>query len=210
MTLTTRTRTIAASFAAVLALGGLAACGSSSSSSSSDTTTASGKVTVTDAWARESAMSSGDGAMYFVVENGTSTDDELTAVSVPTSVASEAQIHETVAATDDTMAGGMSSDTTAMKSGASAGSSTHATLGLVHEGEEEGTDTTMAGDSMMTMREVTSVPVPAGGTVKFEPGGYHVMLIQLASPLKEGQTFEATLTFAKAGKVTVTVTVRAS
>jgi copper(I)-binding protein len=210
MTLTTRTRTIAASLAAVLALGGLAACGSSSSSSSTATTGPSGKVAVSDAWARESAMSSGDGALYLTVENGTSTDDELTAVSVPTSVAAEAQIHETVAATDDTMAGGMSSDTTAMKSGAGADGGTHATLGLVHEGEDEGTDTTMAGDPMMTMREVASVPVPAGGTVKFEPGGYHVMLIDLASPLKEGQTFEATLTFAQAGKVTVTVTVRSA
>lgn len=187
MTLSTRTRTIAASFAAVLALGGLAACGSSSPSSSSDTTTASGKVTVTDAWARESAMSSGDGAMYFVVENGTTTDDELTAVSVPTSVASKAEIHETVTATDDTTAGGMPGSTEGSMSG-----------------------NTMGGDAMMTMRPVASVAVPAGGTVKFEPGGYHVMLIDLASPLKEGQTFEATLTFAKAGQVTVTVTVRAS
>lgn len=209
MTLSTRTRTIAASFAAVVALGGLAACGSSSSGSSSDTTTASGEVTVTDAWARESAMSSGDGALYLTIENGTSTDDELTAVSVPTSVAAEAQIHETVS-TDPTMSEG-STDTTAMRSGAGAGPTTHATVGRVHNGvDHDATDTTTGGESMMTMREVASVAVPAGGTVAFAPGGYHVMLMGLVAPLQSGQTFEVTLTFAKAGTVTATATVRAS
>ena len=209
MTLTTRTRTIAATCAAVLALGGLAACGSSSSSSSSGTTKPSGKVTVTDAWARESATATGDGALYFTIENGTSTDDELTAVSVPTTVADEPPMHETVS-TDTTMSGG-STGTTAMKSGASAGSTTHTTIGRVHNGADDGdTDTTMAGDAMMSMKEVSSVAVPAGQTVTFAPGGYHVMLMGLVSPLKTGQTFEVTLTFAKAGTVTATATVRAS
>lgn len=187
MTLTTRTRTIAASFAAVLALGGLAACGSDSPSSSSDTTKAADELTVTDVWARESAMSAGNGAVYMVITNGTATDDELTAASVPTSIAAEAQIHETVMATDDTMSGGMPGSTEGSMSG-----------------------NTMGGESMMTMQEVPSVAVPAGGTVKFEPGGYHVMLMDLASPLELGQTFDVTLTFAEAGEVTVTATVRAS
>ena len=193
---TTRTRTLVASLAAVLALGGLAACGSDSKGSgSSATTTGSGGVAVTAAWARESAMSSGDGALYFTLTNGGKVDDELTAVSVPTDLASSAQMHETVETSGD------------MSTGTSEGAlSTRATVGLVHET----TETTMAGDGMMTMKEVTSVTVPAGGTVTFEPGGYHVMLIELAKPLTIGQTFAVTLTFAKAGTIEVTATVRAS
>jgi copper(I)-binding protein len=186
MTLSTRTRTIAVALTAVLALGGLAACGSDSSSSSTDTTKASGEITVTDVWARESAMSAGNGAVYMTITNGGATDDEVTAASVPTSVAAMAQIHETVMATDDT-GGGMPGSTEGSMSGS-----------------------TMGGSGMMTMQEVPSVAVPAGETVKFEPGGYHVMLMELASPLEVGQTFELTLTFAKAGEVTVTATVRAS
>ena len=69
---------------------------------------------------------------------------------------------------------------------------------------------TMAGEGMMTMQEVESVPVPAGGTVTFKPGGYHVMLIDLVAPLEVGQTVPLTLTFAKAGRIEVTATVRAS
>ena len=64
---------------------------------------------------------------------------------------------------------------------------------------------------MMTMQEVESVPVPAGGTVSFEPGGYHVMLIELvARRSRSGQTVPVTLTFAEAGTIEVTATVRAS
>ena len=44
----------------------------------------------------------------------------------------------------------------------------------------------------------------------FEPGGYHVMLIDLVKPLEVGQTVPVTLTFAKAGTIEVTATVRAS
>lgn len=172
----TRARTAAVSLAAVLALGGLAACGSDSSTSTSSATTAgSGSLTVTDVWARESAMVSGDGAAYFTITNGTGAEDELTAVSVPSAVAGTAQMHETVESSGD------------MSSG-----------------------TTMAGSGMMTMREVESVPVPAGGTVMFAPGGYHVMLVELVKPLEVGTSVPLTLTFKDAGEVTVSAEVRAS
>jgi periplasmic copper chaperone A len=61
---------------------------------------------------------------------------------------------------------------------------------------------------VMRMREVEQVDVPAGGTVRLEPGGLHVMLIGLKAPLKEGETFPLTLTFAKAGTMTVQVPVK--
>ena len=68
------------------------------------------------------------------------------------------------------------------------------------------TDDTMAGS--MTMQEVDSIAIPAGEKVALEPGGYHVMLMELAKPLEVGSTFELTLTFAKAGDITVEVEVR--
>jgi hypothetical protein len=66
--------------------------------------------------------------------------------------------------------------------------------------------TTMGGG--MVMRPVAAVPVGAGETVSFEPGGYHVMLMGLTAPLMPGQTFEVTLVFEHAGEVVVTATVR--
>jgi periplasmic copper chaperone A len=55
----------------------------------------------------------------------------------------------------------------------------------------------------MRMRPVTSVDVPVGGRVRFQPGGLHVMLIDLTQPLKEGQRFSLTLVFQHAGSVRV-------
>jgi hypothetical protein len=66
---------------------------------------------------------------------------------------------------------------------------------------------TTAGGGMM-MRPVAAVPIGAGETVSFEPGGYHVMLMGLTAPLMPGQTFEVTLVFEHAGEVVVTAEVR--
>jgi periplasmic copper chaperone A len=57
------------------------------------------------------------------------------------------------------------------------------------------------------MRPLAGVTIPAGHPVAFVPGGMHIMLDGLKGPLREGQTFPLTLTFAKAGPQTVTVTV---
>src|SRR5712691_7625176 len=57
------------------------------------------------------------------------------------------------------------------------------------------------------MREMHDVAVAPGARVTFSPGGMHVMLVGLKQPLKEGQTFPLSLTFEKAGKVDVTVSV---
>jgi periplasmic copper chaperone A len=42
----------------------------------------------------------------------------------------------------------------------------------------------------------------------FAPGGYHIMLMGLKQALVAGTTFPVTLTFAKAGEVTATVSVQ--
>lgn len=59
-------------------------------------------------------------------------------------------------------------------------------------------------DGVMKMKALDGgMVVPAGGSVAFKPGGYHVMFIGLKAPLVEGQNFKGTLTFEKAGKVDV-------
>jgi copper(I)-binding protein len=65
----------------------------------------------------------------------------------------------------------------------------------------------MESGGMSQMRPVDSVPVAAGATVDFKPGGLHVMLIGLKHALKEGDTFPLTLKFEKAGLVETTVKV---
>jgi hypothetical protein len=66
----------------------------------------------------------------------------------------------------------------------------------------------MAGD-VMQMRPVEAVEIPAHGTAALQPGGIHIMLIGLKQPLREGERFALTLTFEKAGAVTVDVKVDA-
>lgn len=66
----------------------------------------------------------------------------------------------------------------------------------VHEMATEG--------GVMKMRPLPKgLVIPAGGTVKLEPGGYHLMLMQLKKPLVLGQRYKATLVFEKAGPVDV-------
>jgi len=52
-------------------------------------------------------------------------------------------------------------------------------------------------DGVMKMRHIASLELKPGATVALMPGGYHLMLIDLKRPLKEGETFPLTLTFAK-------------
>lgn len=61
---------------------------------------------------------------------------------------------------------------------------------------------------MMQMAPVDEIPVPAGEIVSLEPGGYHIMLMDLAAPLETGATIEVTLTFEGAGEVVVEAEVR--
>jgi copper(I)-binding protein len=57
-------------------------------------------------------------------------------------------------------------------------------------------------DGVMTMRPVDGgIPIPAGGSVALAPSGYHIMFIGPKAPLKAGETFPVTLTFARAGTV---------
>lgn len=63
--------------------------------------------------------------------------------------------------------------------------------------------------STMKMRAVPFVELPAGKVVKLEPGGYHVMLMDLKQPLKAGDTVPVTLTVEGANGKRETVEVKA-
>jgi copper(I)-binding protein len=56
---------------------------------------------------------------------------------------------------------------------------------------------------MSSMKQLTRVELPAGGSVTFAPGGYHLMLVGLTKAVKVGDTVPATLTFASGAKVQV-------
>jgi copper(I)-binding protein len=52
------------------------------------------------------------------------------------------------------------------------------------------------------------LPIPAGETVSLEPGGLHMMLVNLTDDNVVGDVFELTLEFEQAGEVTIEVPVR--
>ncbi len=63
-------------------------------------------------------------------------------------------------------------------------------------------------DGVMTMRQLENgLEIPAGGTAVLKPGSFHIMFMQLKEPLKEGTKAPVTLTFEKAGDVTVEMAV---
>lgn len=62
---------------------------------------------------------------------------------------------------------------------------------------------------VMTMRPLeTGLTIEPGKTVKLAPGGYHLMMLDLKAPLKQGDKLPVTLEFEKAGKVQVTLDVQ--
>ncbi len=221
MTTTRRAlRLIAALFAVTAFTVALAACGSDGDDGASSDTTAAADTTTTaggdgvvsdegglviaNPWARTSPEDTTYGAVYLEL---TSADgDSLVGASVPAEVAGTVEIHETVAAGD------AGSDTTVASHDEEASSDT--TEASHHEEETTTTagggssDTTMAGMGEMTMRPIDSLELPAGDTVVLEPGGYHIMLIDLVAPLETGQEIEVTLTFENAGERVITVPVR--
>lgn len=65
-----------------------------------------------------------------------------------------------------------------------------------------------AGNGVMQMRRVEGgFPVAAGGMHVLQRGGDHVMLMGLTRPMTEGETITVTLTFEKAGEMTVEIPV---
>ncbi|UWQ07870.1 copper chaperone PCu(A)C [Aliiroseovarius crassostreae] len=63
-------------------------------------------------------------------------------------------------------------------------------------------------NGVMRMRQVEAIDVPAGGSVKLEPGSFHLMCIDLNGQLVEGEMLEATLSFETAGDVVVKLPIK--
>ena len=180
----TEPRTTARRFA-VATLGAigllLAACGSDDAGTETTTTAVApaSDIETSGAWARTSPMVATAGAVYLDIRNTGSIDDALVDAAVDDSVAARAELHETVTGSPSTQMG-------------DGGGMTSSTMG----------------EGMMSMQEVDEIPIPAGGSVSLEPGGYHVMLLDLTEPLEEGTTVAVTLTFEQAGEVVVEAEVR--
>lgn len=64
-----------------------------------------------------------------------------------------------------------------------------------------------AGGMMTMTHKELPVTIAAGGELALQPGGYHLMLMGLSSPLKRDERIPLTLIFEKAGKVEVELTV---
>jgi len=59
------------------------------------------------------------------------------------------------------------------------------------------------------MRPVEAVEITPGEPAILQPGGLHIMLMGLKAPLVEGNMFPVTLTFERAGNITIQVIVQA-
>jgi len=63
--------------------------------------------------------------------------------------------------------------------------------------------------NVMKMREVGQIELKPASRIEMKPGdGYHLMLMGLKQPLKAGDSFPVTLSFEKAGKTEIKVTVQ--
>jgi hypothetical protein len=71
---------------------------------------------------------------------------------------------------------------------------------MLHKSENTG--------GMSSMYHVDEVDVPAGGSVAFAPGGYHLMCMQATSAITPGATVAVTLSFKDGSKVTASFAVR--
>jgi copper(I)-binding protein len=118
------------------------------------------------------------GVVYFTIHNRGRVADRLIEVASP--VAQHVEMHRT--------------ETVGAMGGMSMGSSTPGMAGMP------------AG--AMEMQRVRAVTIPAGGTVTFAPGGYHVMLIGLHQPLQAGKAFPVRLDFVHAGWIAIRSQVR--
>ncbi|WP_068515970.1 MULTISPECIES: copper chaperone PCu(A)C [unclassified Oleiphilus] len=63
-------------------------------------------------------------------------------------------------------------------------------------------------NGVMSMDHVEEIALLKGQPLKLAPGGYHLMLMGLKASLKEGDTFQLHLQFAKSGELIVNAEVK--
>lgn len=75
----------------------------------------------------------------------------------------------------------------------------HAAMAMVHQTEMS--------EGVARMRMAGEINVPAESSIKMVPGGTHIMLEGLRTPLKTGDSFPLVLKFRESGEETVSVRV---
>lgn len=176
----TRThRILAAAGLVALLAGGAAACGDDDDDTSSDTTAAAAETTV----AEEETTTTEAAAEEIVIE-------DVWARTSPMMATTGAAYMQITSPVDDRLLSASVDMSVAM-------------MTQIHETTEADD-----GSGEMVMQEVEAIELPAGETVALEPGGYHIMLMELAAPLEVGSEIEITLELEVAGTVTVTAEVR--
>lgn len=63
-------------------------------------------------------------------------------------------------------------------------------------------------EGVMRMRKIEQIELPAGATTLLEPGGLHVMLIDLKQPLQDGSRIDLTLEYADGSEQQIEVPVQ--
>ena len=71
-----------------------------------------------------------------------------------------------------------------------------------------GLHTHLMDSGIMKMRPVSAIDVAPKSPTVLKPSGLHIMLFGLKKPLKEGEKFPLTLTFERAGQITLDVDVQ--
>ena len=153
-----------------------------------------GALSASDVWARTSPAMADAGAVYMTLESEDGAS--VVAASVDESVAARVELHETTMAD-----GAMDEDMDAMEDTSDEMADTEDMDAMEDTGDGH------EGGAMM-MQEIEAVEVPAGGSVSLEPGGIHIMLLELAEPLEAGTSFDLTLILDDGEEHQVSVEVR--
>ena len=134
---------------------------------------------------------------------------EPTATPDPTPAAPAAGLVADGAYARSAPAGGVSAVYLTLQNGTSAADTLLAAV-TVAAGRVEIHQTQDVGDGLSGMVPVEGgLAVPAGGTVTMEPGGLHVMLLDLQRELAAGDTLDVELQFSSGDRRTVRAPVRA-
>jgi copper(I)-binding protein len=155
-----------------------------------------GKWHTHDAYTRPT-MAGGNAAVYFLLHNATSHDDALTGAD--TDVAEVVEIHHSGPMDDlDGMVAG----------GAEADHEHEEGEEHEHEADEEHPMSELEAQdlaSVGSMSMLSEVDIAAGHEIEFEPGSYHLMMVNINRELKAGDHFELTLHFAHSEDLTIEV-----
>jgi hypothetical protein len=187
--------------AAVLLLIGLTACsggadtgGGAYTGDGAETDTDSSGIVVQDPWVRPAVMTGMSDMEQDEAATDTETEGEMSEGEMSEGEISEGEMSE------GEMQGGMAH---------SGGGNSAAYMTLVNNSDTDAAVVSAATDvattvelhtterneqGVMSMRPIEQIDIPAGGETALQPGGIHVMLIDLTQDLEEGDMVDLTLT----------------